>query len=109
MLMKLKLTNDGFPILPTPWNGSEFKKKELCYLLLQNIATYLFTELANNGWHHQIPFKAIAEQTLSFISPEYLPAWFKFLNPWNMHKSTIQDFFNHILQHQLEQGPERAF
>ena len=79
------------------------------YLLLQNIATYLFTELANNGRHRQIPFKAIAEWTLSFIGPEYLPVQFKFLDPQNMHKSTIQDFFNHILQCQLGQGPKRAF
>ena len=26
---RLPVTNDGFPILPTPWKGSEYKKKEL--------------------------------------------------------------------------------
>src|ERR1700690_1334733 len=26
---RLQLTEDGFPILPAPWKGSEYKKKEL--------------------------------------------------------------------------------
>jgi hypothetical protein len=26
---RLQLTEDGFPILPSPWKGSEYKKKEL--------------------------------------------------------------------------------
>src|SRR6202789_969315 len=26
---RLQMTNEGFPILPTPWKGSEYKKKEL--------------------------------------------------------------------------------
>jgi hypothetical protein len=26
---RLHLTKDGFPILPTPWKGSQYKKKEL--------------------------------------------------------------------------------
>jgi len=26
---RLQLTEDGFPILPVPWKGSEYKKKEL--------------------------------------------------------------------------------
>jgi hypothetical protein len=27
--LQLKMTNDGFPILPTPWNVSQYKKNEL--------------------------------------------------------------------------------
>jgi hypothetical protein len=26
---RLPMTNNGFPILPAPWKGSEYKKKEL--------------------------------------------------------------------------------
>lgn len=26
---RLQMTDDGFPILPTPWKGSQYKKKEL--------------------------------------------------------------------------------
>jgi hypothetical protein len=26
---RLPMTNDGFPILPAPWKGSEYQKKEL--------------------------------------------------------------------------------
>ena len=71
--------------------------------------TYLHAVLASNGHKHHIPFKAIANQTSSFISPEYLPAWFRFTDPRNMHKSTMEDFFNHVSQWQMAQGPERAF
>ena len=71
--------------------------------------TYLHAELANNGRSRHIPFKAIADRTSLFISPEYLPAGFKLRDPRNMHKSVIEDFFDHILQRQTAQGPERAF
>jgi hypothetical protein len=29
MQIRLEMTSDGFPILPTPWKGSQYKKKEL--------------------------------------------------------------------------------
>ena len=71
--------------------------------------TYLHEGLANNGHNRRIPFEAIADQTSLFIGREYLPAQFKFTDPRNMHKSTMEDFFDHVSQRQMAQGPERAF
>jgi len=116
---RLPMTKDGFPILPTPWKGSQYKKKELNewfmlyvgqhYSMITSYSTYLHAELANNGRSCHIPFKAIADQTSLLINPEYLPASLKFRDPQNMHKSVIEDFFDHVLQWQTVQGPERAF
>ena len=73
------------------------------------MVTHLHAELANNGRSRHIPFKAIANDTSSFIDPEYLPARFKLRDPRNMQKSVIEDFFDHILQRQMAQGLKRAF
>ena len=81
----------------------------VCLLPITQTITYLYAELANHGRSHHIPFKAIADQTSVFINPEYLSTRFKFRDPRNMHKSAIEDFFNHVLQQQMAQGPERAF
>jgi hypothetical protein len=81
----------------------------VCQAPIRETITYLNAGLANNGHRRHIPFKAIANQTFLFISPEYLPARFEFRDPRNMHKSTIEDFFDHVLQRQTAQGPERAF
>jgi hypothetical protein len=50
--IRLEMTSDGFPILPTPWKGSQYKKKELeewfklyvCWAALQ-YDHFLFNEL----------------------------------------------------------------
>jgi hypothetical protein len=123
MLMQLVMTNDGFLTLPTPWNGAHYKKKELKELftlyvgqhysmacpILQYIYTQLHAELANNGHSQAIHYRTIADQTSAFINSEYLPAWIKFKDPWNLHKSVIEDFFDHISWRQMAQGAERAF
>jgi hypothetical protein len=110
----LPMMNDGFPILPSAWNRSQYKKQQLEELFIlcvgQHYSAENFTgpqpiicflpkaELANNGHSHHVPFKAIANQTSLFISHEYLPAAFKLRDPWDMHKSLIEDFFEHVLQ-----------
>jgi hypothetical protein len=117
--IQLLMTNDGFPILPAPWKGSEYQKQELeeWFILyigqhdypIPQAITYLHAELANNGRSCHVPFKAIVDRPTLFISPEYLSAGFKLRDSWNMHKSVIEDFFDHVLQRQLAQGPKRAF
>lgn len=122
----LPLTADGYPILPVPWNGSQYKKRELEELFILYVSQHYSmsllciihphaltekhcTELATNGKSQSVPYLAISGQVSAFISHQYLPMGFQWRDPRNLHKDVLEGFFAHVVKRQIAHGAELAF
>ncbi|KAM6490263.1 hypothetical protein JOM56_014240 [Amanita muscaria] len=101
------ISEDGFPILPVSWDGLKHNKDKLEQYFKLYLSQHY--KLATNYGSQHVPFKSIAENLSSYISPEYLLSDLQMTNPRNMRKKAIQEFFKHVSERQNVHGIKQVF
>lgn len=121
--VKMGLTADGFPIIPLPWNGPQYKKEQLeelmseymsahygrIYLLCCLNLTGHLTAVATGRIGNTVPWGKIEGNIGDFIEPQYRPKKWVFKYPRNMKRHEIIAFFNHVAARQEKHTPTDAF
>ena len=120
--IEIRMTSEGFPIIPELVMDKELKKAEwekllrafltqhYCKLMFQSMYRYSCSlDLASGKKFKHVPFSAIKQDTASFILNQYRPSGVILQDPRNMHLEDIRKVLKHCYVRQAESGPESAF
>ncbi|PPR01282.1 hypothetical protein CVT24_005958 [Panaeolus cyanescens] len=108
---RIPLTNDGFPILPSPWPKTLPKKTLDKYYQRYMYAHYSLARGILHSNKSFIPWKALLADYPTFYHPTYLPDNLprRLKDARGTTQETIHRFLQHVALRQSVLGPRHAF